>query len=165
LRLSWAFDAVGRSPIDRRGQPLIEPELKLEGWTISLTGGAFDAAKAIAPHADHGRHGQFRALFKIDLGLTLLPSGNFDTNYLVCQIAARGMNILRLMGQRALLGPEAPVRHCATEHMCMKAVTQELIYRAGRLIAHRRQLIPSMAGNDRVALVFRCSVAQLANTA
>ena len=34
------------------------------------------------------------------MDLTLLPSGNFDTNYLVCALAAVAMNLLRLIGQR-----------------------------------------------------------------
>ena len=34
------------------------------------------------------------------MDLTLFPSGNFDTNYLVCALAAVAMNLLRLIGQR-----------------------------------------------------------------
>ena len=71
----------------------------------------FDAQAIIALYADHGTHEQFHSEFKTDLDLERLPSGKFDTNYLVCQLAALAMNILRLMGQRGLLGPDAPVRH------------------------------------------------------
>ena len=138
--------------IDKHGQQLLEPQLTLEGWTTSLPA-HLDGAAIIALYADHGTHEQFHAEFKTDLDLTRLPSGKFDTNYLVCQLAALAMNILRLMGQRGLLGPDAPVRHAAKRRR-IKTVMQELIYRAGRLIAHGRQLILGLGANDRAAKAF-----------
>jgi len=74
----------------------------------------------------HGTHEQFHAEFKTDLDLTRLPSGNFESNALVCHLAALAMNILRLMGQRGLMGPDAPVRHSAKRRR-IKTVMQELI--------------------------------------
>jgi hypothetical protein len=138
--------------IDKHGQRLLEPQYTLEGWTTSLPA-TLDATAIIALYADHGTHEQFHAEFKTDLDLTRLPSGKFDTNYLVCQLAALAMNILRLMGQRGLLGPDAPVRHGAKRRR-IKTVMQELIYRAGRLIAHGRQLILGLGANDRAAKAF-----------
>ncbi len=138
--------------IDKHGQALIVPELTLEGWTTSLPA-KFSAQEIIALYADHGTHEQFHSEFKTDLDLTRLPSGKFDTNYLVCQLAALVMNILRLMGQRALLGPDAPVRHSAKRRR-IKTVMQELIYRAGRLIEHGRRLILGLGANDRAAKAF-----------
>jgi hypothetical protein len=138
--------------IDAKGQSLIEPQLTLEGWTTSL-GAQFSGADIIALYADHGTHEQFHSEFKTDLDLTRLPSGKFDTNYLVCQFAALAMNILRLMGQRGLLGPDAPVRHAAKRRR-IKTVMQELIYRAGRLIETGRRLILGLGANDRAAKAF-----------
>ena len=140
--------------IDRRGQQLIVPEVELEGWTTSLGAKQFDAAKIMALYADHGTHEQFHAEFKTDLDLERLPSGKFDTNYLVCQLAAVAMNILRLMGQSGLLGPDAPVRHAAKRRR-LKTVMQELIYKAGRIIEHGRKLILGLGANDRGAKAFR----------
>jgi hypothetical protein len=138
--------------IDAKGQSLIEPQLTLEGWTTSL-GAQFSGADIIALYADHGTHEQFHSEFKTDLDLTRLPSGKFDTNYLVCQFAALAMNILRLMGQRGLLGPDAPVRHSAKRRR-IQTVMQELIYRAGRLIETGRRLILGLGANDRAAKAF-----------
>ena len=45
------------------------------------------------------------------MGLERLPSGKFDTNYLVCQMACVAMNLLRLIGVHTLHGEDAPVRH------------------------------------------------------
>ena len=67
----------------------------------------------IGLYTDHGTHEQFHSEFKTNLNLTRLPSGKFDTNYFVCQLAAVAMKILRLMGQCGLLGPDAPVRRKA----------------------------------------------------
>jgi Transposase DDE domain group 1 len=148
--------------IDKRGQVLIAPELTLEGWTTSLPA-SFSANDIIALYADHGTHEQFHSEFKTDLDLTRLPSGKFDTNYLVCQLAALAMNILRLMGQRGLLGPDAPVRHNAKRRR-IKTVMQELIYRAARLIEHGRRIILGLGANDRAAAVFTRMHAQFAAT-
>ena len=148
--------------IDKRGQVLIAPELTLEGWTTSLPA-SFSAKDIIALYADHGTHEQFHSEFKTDLDLTRLPSGKFNTNYLVCQLAALAMNILRLMGQRGLLGPDAPVRHSAKRRR-IKTVMQELIYRAARLIEHGRRIILGLGANDRAATVFMRMHAQFAPT-
>ena len=138
--------------IDKRGQALLVPELTLDAWTTSLPA-RFGAQDVIKLYADHGTHEQFHSEFKSDLDLTRLPSGKFDTNYLVCQLAALAMNILRLMGQRGLLGPDAPVRHSAKRRR-IKTVMQELIYRAARLIEHGRRLILGLGANDRAAKAF-----------
>jgi hypothetical protein len=149
--------------IDKHGQVLIEPQLTLEGWTTSLSAKHFDAKDIIALYADHGTHEQFHSEFKTDLDLERLPSGKFDTNYLVCELAALAMNILRLMGQDALHGPDAPVRHPAKRRR-LKTVMQELIYRAGRLIEHGRRIVLGLGANDRAAKVFIRSYAQFAAT-
>ena len=149
--------------VDATGQLLIEPELTLQGWTTSLSGRQFDAKAIIALYADHGTHEQFHSEFKTDLDLERLPSGKFNTNYLVCALAALAMNILRLLGHNALLGPDAPVRHSAKRRR-IKTVMQELIYRAGRLIEHGRRIVLALGANDRAAKVFMRSYAQFAST-
>ena len=149
--------------IGSHGQHLILPEVELDGWTTTLPA-SLNGGKIIALYADHATHEQFHAEFKTDLDLTRLPSGKFDTNALVCRLAALAMNILRLMGQRGLLGPDAPVRHPAKRRP-IKTVMQALIYRAGRLIEHGRQRVLGLGANDRSATVFIRLHAQFAATA
>ena len=60
------------------------------------------------------------------------------------------MNILRLMGQRGLLGPDAPVRHAARRRR-IKTVMQELVDRAGRLVETGRRIILGPGTNDGAA--------------
>ena len=121
--------------IDAKGQLLIEPQWVLEGWSTTLAGRQFDAQAIITLYEGHGAHEQFHSEFKTDLDLERLPSGKFDTNALVCALAALAMNILRLLGQAGPHGPDAPVRHEAKRRR-IKTVMQELIYRAARLIDH-----------------------------
>jgi len=97
---------------------------------------------------------QFHAKFKTDLDLTRLPSGKFKTKALVCHLAALAMNILRLMGQLGLLGPDAPVRH-GVKHRHIKTVMLELIYLAGRLIETGRRLILASVTESCLPRVFR----------
>jgi len=139
--------------ISAGGQHLILPEYELDGWTTTLPK-RMGPEQIIALYADHGTHEQFHAEFKTDLDLTRLPSGKFATNALVCELAALAMNILRLMGQSGLLGPQAPVRHDAKRRR-IKTVMQELIYRAGRLIETGRRVVLGLGANDRSAAVFK----------
>lgn len=74
------------------------------------------------------------------------------------------MNIVRLMGQRGLLGPYAPVRHKANRRR-LKAVMQELIYRAGRLIQTGRRPALALGAHDCAAEAFMLSFEQFDATA
>ena len=147
--------------VDVRGQVLLVLELTLEGWTTSPGAAQFKPAYVIALYADHATHEHFHSEFKTDLDLERLPSGKpvlstvegFDTNYLVCGLAALAMNILRLMGQAGLHGPDAPVRHPAKRRR-IKTVIQELVYRAARPISHGRRLVLGLGANDRAARAF-----------
>ena len=76
--------------IDTTGQSLLVPQLTREGWTTSLPQTGFKPKDIIALYCDHGTHEQFHSKFKTDLDLTRLPSGKFDTNYLVCQTRRPG---------------------------------------------------------------------------
>jgi hypothetical protein len=89
--------------IDKRGDALLLPEYILEGWTTTLPE-RFDMQAIIALYADHATHEQFHSEFKTDMDLQRLPSGKFDTNFLVCQLACVALNLLRLIGQHTLHG-------------------------------------------------------------
>jgi len=120
--------------IDKRGNALLLPEYVLEGWTTTLPA-KFNGAEVIALYCDHATHEQFHSEFKSDMDLERLPSGKFDTNYLVCQLAAVAMNLLRLIGQNTLNVSNSPVRHTAKRRR-IKTVMQELMFKAARMIKH-----------------------------
>ena len=116
------------------GHPLLLPNDCLEGWTTTLPQ-HFTPAQIIELYCDHATHEQFHSEFKTDLDLERLPSGKFDTNFLVCALAAVAMNILRLIGQNSLTGKDAPLRHQAKRRR-IKTVLQELMFKAARMIKH-----------------------------
>lgn len=118
------------------GTLLLLPELTIDGWETSL-----DAPidTVIALYADHGTHEQFHSEFKTDLDLERLPSGKFDTNTLVLSLAALAYNILRLIGQQALLSNKAPIRHPAKRRR-LKTVMQEMLRVAVQLTEHARRV-------------------------
>ncbi|MGH6625680.1 MAG: IS1380 family transposase [Burkholderiaceae bacterium] len=132
--------------IDKHGQPLLMPLYTLEGWTTTLPF-RFDQAQIIALYADHATHEQFHSEFKSDMDLARLPSGKFDTNDLVCALAALALNILRLIGQRTLTGKDAPVRHAAKRRR-IKTVMQEMMFKAARMIKHARRWVLGLGAHD-----------------
>lgn len=138
--------------IDRHGQKMLLPEYVLEGWSTTLPD-TFSPEQVIALYADHGTHEQFHSEFKSDMDLTRLPSGKFDTNYLVCALAAVAMNLLRLLGQHTLHEEDAPLRHSAQRRR-IRTVMQELMFKAARMVEHARQWVLGLGANDRAFAVF-----------
>jgi hypothetical protein len=148
--------------INKHGQPLLLPEYVLEGWTTTLDA-SFTPAQVIALYCDHATHEQFHSEFKTDMDLERLPSGKFDTNFLVCQLAAMAMNLLRLIGQHTLNEPGSPVRHKAKRRR-IKTVLQELMFKAARVIRHAAQVVLGLGRNDGAFEVFERHYAQLRRT-
>ena len=145
--------------IDKRGQQMLLPEYVLEGWSTTLPN-AFTPEQVIALYADHGTHEQFHSEFKTDMDLVRLPSGKFDTNYLVCALAAVAMNLLRLVGQHTLHEPDSPVRHTAQRRR-IRTVMQELMFKAARMVHHARQWVLGLGANDTAFAVFERHWAEL----
>ena len=127
---------VTERTVDKRGQILLSPEVKVEGWWTNLD---LPDQKIIKLYENHGLSEQFHSEFKSDLDLERLPSGKFATNALIMALGSFAYNILRLIGQLGLLGEYSPVRHPAKRRR-LKTVIQELIYLAARLVSTARRL-------------------------
>ena len=121
---------------DRKGQQLMFPEIELEGWWTSLK---ISDQEVIDLYKGHATCEQYHAEIKTDMDLERLPSGKFATNQLVMACGALVYNILRFMGQSALVNASGIIRHHAKRRR-IKTVMQELIYFAGRLISSGRRL-------------------------
>ena len=147
--------------IDKHGNALLLPDYELEGWTTTLPQ-TFMMQDIIDLYKDHATHEQFHSEFKTDMDLERLPSGKFDTNFLVCALAAVAMNILRLIGQNALIGEDAPLRHAAKRRR-MKTVMQEIMFKAGRMIKHAGRWVLGLGANDSAHTVFARLYGQLAS--
>jgi hypothetical protein len=122
--------------IDKKGQDLLIPEYELEGWWTSLK---VTDQEVIDLYKGHATSEQYHAEIKTDMDLERLPSGKFATNQLVMACGALVYNILRFMGQVALVNAKGIIRHEAKRRR-IKTVMQELIYFAGRLITSGRRL-------------------------
>ena len=145
--------------IDKHGVVLLLPEYVLEGWTTTLPP-KFSPAEIIALYCDHATHEQFHSEFKTDMDLERLPSGKFDTNYLVCQLAAVAMNLLRLIGQNTLNDPDTPVRHTAQRRR-IRTVMHEMMFKAARMIKHAGRWILGLGESDSGFAVFERHYGQL----
>jgi hypothetical protein len=128
---------VTERTIDKHGQYLLLPAIDLEGWWTSL---ADEATTVIELYQHHGLHEQYHSEFKTDLDLERLPSGKFDTNDAILQLAAFAYNCLRLIGQLGLTGDIAPIRHPAKRRR-IRTVLQEIMYRAAKFVSHARRLV------------------------
>jgi len=127
--------------IDKKGQQLLIPELRLEGWWTTLDETTYSNQSIINLYKDHATSEQFHSELKTDLDLERLPSGKFDTNDLVLTLGALTYNILRWIGLMGLTGELSPVRHPAKRRR-IRTVMQELMYLAARVIesGHRLKL-------------------------
>lgn len=130
---------VTERTIDKHGNKLLVPEIKVEGWWTSLGEVACADEKVIALYCDHATSEQFHSEFKTDLDIERLPSGKFATNALVMTCAVLAYNILRWIGLVGLLRNDAPIRHQAKRRR-IRTVIQELIYVAARVTESGRQL-------------------------
>lgn len=127
---------VTERTIDKKGQMLLVPDIELEGWWTSLT---LSDQEIIELYKGHALCEQYHAEIKTDMDLERLPSGKFATNHLVMACGALVYNILRFIGQVALVKPSGIIRHEAKRRR-VKTVIQELVYFAGRLITTGRRL-------------------------
>jgi len=145
--------------IDKHGVALLLPDYEIEGWSTTLPE-KFSTTDIIALYCDHATHEQFHSEFKTDMDLERLPSGKFDTNYLVCQLAALTMNLLRLIGQHTLNDADSPVRHTARRRR-IRTVMQEMMFKAGRMIKHAGRWILGLGESDSGFAVFERHYGQL----
>jgi hypothetical protein len=125
--------------VNAQGQALLVPEIEFDFWDTTLPA-SFRPNEVIRLYEDHGTHEQFHSEFKTDLDLERLPSGKFATNRCILSLSGLAYNVLRLMGQSALLGEDAPVRHPAKRRR-LRTVIQELIYVSAKVVAHARSKI------------------------
>lgn len=145
--------------IDKHGLVLLLPDYALEGWTTTLPA-KFNPADIIALYCDHATHEQLHSEFKTDMDLERLPSGKFDTNYLVCQLAAVAMNLLRMISQNTLNDPNSPVRHAAKRRR-IRTVMHEMMFKAARMIKHAGRWILGLGESDSGFAMFERHYGQL----
>ena len=78
-------------------------------------------------YKDYATHEQCHSEFETDINLERLTSGKFDVDFLVCALAMVAMNILRLIGQNALIGKDATLCHAAKRRR-IKTVMLDIMF-------------------------------------
>ena len=132
---------------DRHGQPLLFPALELDAWWANLEVASVDAVAPINLFQHRGTSEQCHSEFETDLDLERPSSGKFDTKALVLTLAALVYNILRYLDQDTLVSPDAPTRK-AVYRRRLRTVLQGMIYKAARLIRHRRRYVLHFGRGD-----------------
>jgi hypothetical protein len=127
---------VQKINVDKEGQLLLVPDIKIEGWWTSLD---ISNEEVIELYNGRGTSEQYHSELKSDLDLERLPSGKFATNQLVLSCAMLVYNILRWLGQEGLTGGKGPIKHKARRRR-IRTVIQHLMYFAARLIKTGRRL-------------------------
>ena len=133
---TYQFQRIMRAEertIDKHGQFLLVPDLKVEGWWTTLI---MPDERVIKLYEDHATSEQFHSEIKSDMDMERLPSGKFATNALILSLGGLAYNVLRYIGQLGLIGDKTPVRHPAKRRR-IKTVIQELMYLAARFVKDR----------------------------
>ena len=72
------------------------------------------------------------------MDLERLPSGKFETNYLILRLAMMAYNILRIIGQQSMVLNDTPI-HKAKQRRRLRTIIQNLILLATRIVTHARR--------------------------
>lgn len=121
--------------IRANGQMNLVPEIEVETWWTSLE---HSEKTIIELYNEHGTSEQFHSEIKTDMDLERLPSGKFETNSLVLELAILAYNILKLMSQESVKHNDTPMRQPAQRRR-IRTVIQNLILIATRVVKHARK--------------------------
>lgn len=115
----------------KKGQMLIVPEIEVDTYWTSLD----DPGEVIVKlYNNHGTSEQFHSEIKSDMNVERLPSGKFDTNYLMLQLSMMSYNILRIIGLKTLEKNDCPLRNTNVERRRVRTVMLNLMYFAAKLV-------------------------------
>ena len=130
--------------IDKNGQFYLIPDIEVEtGWTHL----GVDDQKIINLYHAHGECEQFHSEIKTDMDLERLPSGKFNTNALILELAIMAYNILRMIGQ-GTIGGRAPRQKRDVKRRRLHTVISNLIMMACHITSHARQLIMGLGKSN-----------------
>ena len=130
--------------IDKNGQFYLIPDIEVETWWTNL---GVDDQEIIHLYHAHGECEQFHSEIKTDMDLERLPSGKFNTNALILELAIMAYNILRMIGQ-GTIGGRAPRQKRDVKRRRLHTVISNLIMMACHITSHARQLIMGLGKSN-----------------
>lgn len=136
---------------DKNGQFLLVPDIEVNTFWTNLD---WKDEDVIANYHAHGECEQYHSELKTDMDLERLPSGKFNTNELVLELAILAFNILRMIGQEAL-GKRNPRLKHAVKRRRHRTVINNLINMACHVTEHARQRVIGLGQSNVWRDIFR----------
>ena len=131
--LRVGYEIIERT-IDRNGQTLLLPDIEVNTWWTNL---GWTDDEIMESYNAHGESEQYHSELKTDMDVERLPSGKFETNELVLELALVAYNILRMMGQESLKHRQAEKR--PVKRRRIRTVLSNLIQCASHVTEHARK--------------------------
>ena len=143
ITMRIVYEVIERTT-DKNGQFLLVPDIECNTIWTNLGWSDDDIIKGY--HA-HGECEQFHSEIKTDMDLERLPSGKFNTNALILELAIMAYNILRMIGQ-GTIGGRAPRQKRDVKRRRLHTVISNLIMMACHITSHARQLIMGLGKSN-----------------
>lgn len=121
---------------EANGQILLIPDIRVDSWWTNLEAKTEDV---ISMYHAHGECEQYHSEVKTDMDLERLPSGKFETNALILELALLAYNILRMIGQGTIGGRVPRLKH-KVKRRRLRTVIGNLIMMASHVTAHARRI-------------------------
>jgi protein required for attachment to host cells len=138
------YEVIVRT-IDKHGQILLTPAIELNTWWTNLV---MSDDEVISLYQAHGESEQYHSEIKTDMDVERLPSGKFETNQLVLELAILAYNILRMMGQESLRADDARKLKRPVRRRRLRTVIGNLILIAGHITKHSRRVVLALGRSN-----------------
>lgn len=137
--------------IDKNGQFLLIPDIEVNMWWTNTD---LSDRDVIRHYHAHGESEQFHSELKTDMDLERLPSGKFETNELVLELAILSYNILRMIGQESLGRKNPRLKHTVKRRR-HRTVINNLVNMACHITEHARKLVLGLGKSNVWRSVFQ----------